>query len=292
ENLEQLAKDHKKPYRHKLIYLGWNPDFLPEYFVGILYMWVSLLAFVWIFRRLMRETIETYHLFYLLIPILAVVLMPAYFAEYYCYLYDFPHLFLFTLGLYFLASRNWTAFLILYPISCLNKETTVLLTVIYLIHFGLHSNLSWRKFGAMLVYQGLVYLTIRTWLMHVFQDLPGGWVEHHFWRNVSLMQTHTHLFYALFGIWFVLATTMPYRWNRKPQFLRDAFWIGFILLPLDLFCGYLDELRTNYEVYPVALLLVVFTLGEKIGWMTAKDRRSVEEESQTDHSSMPSQVLD
>ena len=271
DRLEDLANDRKEPYRHQLIYMGWNPELLPEYFVGMFVMWLALLGFVWAFQGLTRATIETSEKLYRLLPILALVLMPAYFAEYYCYLYDFPVLFLFCLGLYFLATENWIGFFVLYPLSCFNKETTILLTVVYCLHFTNRSSLFTKVYWLRLLYQIAFFLAIRFWLTHHFEDRPGQWQEFHLWRNTSLMQSHTHLFYALFGIWVVLAFTLPHRWNRKPHFLRHAIWIGFILLPLDALYGFLDELRTYYEVYPVALLLVVFTIGERVGWMKAKE---------------------
>lgn len=271
EDLESIAADRKKPWRHRLIYLGWNPKLLPEYLVGMAVMWASLLGFVWAFRGLIRTTIESSIWFENGVPLLALALMPIYFAEYYCYLYDFPQLFLFTLGLLLLAARRWTSFLVLYPLSCLNKETTVLLTVVFLLHFRRDAILSRGRFAAWLVYQILVFAAIRFWLMHTFADRPGDWVERYFWRNVSLIQTHTHLFYALFGVLFALALVLPHRWSRKPRFLRQAFAVGPILFVLDAFYGYLDELRTYYEVYPVALLLVVFTFGEKLGWMGSRE---------------------
>ncbi len=279
EQLNKLASDRKKPYRHFLIYLDWDPQLIPEYLVGIGVMWCSLVGFVWALRRLMRTTFVCDEIFFYVFPLVGLALMPSYFAEYYCFLYDFPNLFLFTLGLSFLASRNWIGYLVLYPLSCLNRETTLLLTVAFVLHFGIRRILPKWQFWWMMVYQAVVFMGIRFTLVRVFKDHPGEWLEFHLWRNLSLMQSHTHLFYCLFGVLFILAIAVPYRWRESPFFLRDAFWIGFILFFLDLFFGFLDELRAFYEVYPIAFLLVIFTIGEHLGWVQSRPVSLSEETS-------------
>ena len=52
------------------------------------------------------------------------------------YLYDFPQLLLFTLGLGFLYQRKWAWFYAVYVLACLNKETSVLLGVVFAVWMG------------------------------------------------------------------------------------------------------------------------------------------------------------
>ena len=58
------------------------------------------------------------------------------------YIYDFPTLALFTLGLTLLAQWKMVWFLLIFMFGCVNKETIVLLTLIYMLECAQYLQLS------------------------------------------------------------------------------------------------------------------------------------------------------
>ena len=116
--------------------LKWESEFITEYLVAMVLMYLSLIGFVYVFRKLFDEVYSSQVWFKNLISIILLFAIPAMFQPNYSnYVYDFPALFLFTFGLLLLHQRKWNYFLILFLISCFNKETTILLTLFFAIHF-------------------------------------------------------------------------------------------------------------------------------------------------------------
>src|SRR4030067_2989914 len=97
-------------------------------------MWASL----FFFQLVLRATIKSVYNFppWLsdFLPILAVIFLPAFF-KYYTYLYDFPILFLFTLSLLLLIREKPIPFLLVFILATLNKETSILLAILFVMRF-------------------------------------------------------------------------------------------------------------------------------------------------------------
>ena len=242
--------------------LKWESEYLFEYLIAVIFMWIFLIGFVYAFRKLLIELYSLPDWFTNLISLSALLALPPMF-QYYSYVYDFPTLFLFTLGLFFLIKQRWNTFLLLFFISCFNKETTILLTLIFSIHFYNGDKLSKKFYYQFITIQILIFLTIKTLLYFLFQNNPGGFVEFHLLDRNYLIFNGFSL--TTFIVWLIIIIATFSKWKVKPKFLKDALWIALPLVILTLFLGFLDELRDYYEVFPIVLLLITYNIAHIFG---------------------------
>ncbi|MFQ5805956.1 MAG: hypothetical protein ACE5I3_05855 [Phycisphaerae bacterium] len=253
--------------------LGWEREYLVEYFIAIVPLYLCLWGFVWSLRYLLRGV---YHVSAKVQDVLTLVALVGLtqFFRYYSYLYDLPNVFLFTLALALMVRSKWKSFLLVYLIACLNKETTILLTMIFAIHFLKQASMSRAVFGALLPIQLAIFGLVRLVLFVAFRDNPGSFVELHVpHHNLDLLGAYPLA--TVFG-WCGLALLLFYRWSAKPAFLRHSLWIVVPLVVLTFFFGYLDELRDYYEAYPIVLLLLLHSVSRIWGFeVTSADRMPV-----------------
>ena len=242
----------------------WESEFITEYLVAMVLMYLSLLGFVFAFRKLFDQIYSSPLWFKNIISIILLLAIPAMFQPQYSnYIYDFPTLFLFTLGLLLLKQRNWKFFLILFFIACLNKETIILLTLIFAIHFYKDAEVSRKLYYQLLGAQLILFAAIKILLYILFVNNPGGFVEFHLIdRNYLLFNGYS---LTTFTILLIIILSIFSSWSEKPKFLRDALWIAIPLLILTLFLGFFDELRDYYEVFPVVVLLISFNIAKILG---------------------------
>ena len=174
-------------------------------------------------------------------------------------IYDFPDLFLFTLGLLFLAQQKWKIFFIVYLLGCINKETMVFLSLVFAIYF--FRRMSAREFWALLMGQVIVFCVIKLWITWTFRNNPGGVVEVHLVEQVKslLYLPDFLLFYGLFAL--CVAIFVLVDWHKKPEFLRFSV-VALLpaLLVANLFFGVPYEIRTYLDVFPVLFLLSIPTV--------------------------------
>lgn len=238
--------------------LKWESEYITEYLVAMFLMYLSLLGFVYAFRKLFNEIYSSSKWFINIISIVMLFALPPMF-QYYSYVYDFPTLFLFTLGLLFLKQRNWSYFLILFFIACFNKETTILLTLVFVIHNYKDSSISKKLYTQLIAAQLAIFLMVKILLYFIFLNNAGGFVEFHLIdRNYLIFNGYS---LAVFVVMLIIFLGIFSRWNEKPKFLKDALWIAIPLIILTFFLGFLDELRDYYEVFPVVILLITWNIA-------------------------------
>jgi len=244
--------------------LKWESEFITEYLVAMILMYLALLGFVWAFRKLYDEIYSSALWFKNLISLILLLAIPSMFQPNYSnYIYDFPSLFLFTLGLLFLKQKNWKYFLILFFISCLNKETTILLTLIFAIHFYKDVTMSRKFYLRFIMVQLLLFFLVKIFLYFIFVDNPGGFVEFHLIDRSYLLFNGYSL--ITFVVLLIIFLSIFSRWSEKPKFLKDALWIAIPLIMLTLFLGFFDELRDYYEVFPIVILLLSYNIARVLG---------------------------
>lgn len=240
----------------------WESKFITEYIIAMIFMLSALIGFVYAYKYLFIAVQVCDEWFTNLSVLVTLSILPVMF-QYYSYLYDFLLLFLFTLALGLMIREKWVPFIIVYLISCFNKETTILLTLIFWIYFFKKENFPGRLFVQLLSIQFSVFVIIKIILFFVFKNNPGTFVEFHLIdHNLRIFNGFT---INTFGIWFGFILLIAYRWNEKPKFLRDAVWIIVPLLISAFFLGFIDELRDYYEVYPVIAMLIAFGVGKIMG---------------------------
>ncbi|MEJ2104373.1 MAG: hypothetical protein P8X47_07340 [Ignavibacteriaceae bacterium] len=244
--------------------LKWESEFITEYLIAMGLMYLSLLGFVYVFRRLFDEIYSSAFWFKNLISIILLFAIPAMFQPNYSnYVYDFPDLFLFTSGLLLLHQRKWNYFLILFLVSCFNKETTILLTLIFAIHFYKDLEISKIYYHRFITFQLIIFLTVKILLFILFRNNPGGFVEFHLIdRNYLLFNGYSLI---TFVILLIIILSIFSRWNEKPKFLKDSLGIAIPLIILTLLFGFFDEWRDYYEAFPIIILLISYNIGKILG---------------------------
>ena len=244
--------------------LKWESEFITEYLIGMVLMYLSLLGFVYAFRKLFDEIYTSPLWFKNVISIILLFAIPAMFQPNYSnYVYDFPALLLFTLGLLFLKQRKWIHFLILFFIACFNKETIILLTMIFAIHYYSDNEIKKKFFYQLIAVQIAIFGLIKILLLILFIENPGGFVEFHLLdRNYLLFNGYS---LSTFVVLLIIFLSIFSRWDEKPKFLKDALWIGIPLLILTLLFGFFDELRDYYEVLPIIILVISFNIAKILG---------------------------
>lgn len=240
----------------------WETDDITEYITACILMYGFLLGFLIVFRKLFKAIYNAPLWFINITTIFVLLGLPAMF-EYYSYVYDFPNLFLFTLGLYLLNQKMWKAFILLYLVSCFNKETTILLTMVFVIHYYKNQELSTYLYRNLIMIQLVIFALVKLLLYLIFLENPGPFVELHLFDRAYLLWNGYTL--KSYVIWVVIALLVFSYWNEKPKFLKDALWIAVPLILLTFSLGLWDEWRDYYEVYPVIMLLVAYTTAKLVG---------------------------
>lgn len=231
-----------------------------EYALSVVFIYAALWGFVLSFRFFYKKLYESPLYLADVATLAALIGIPAFFS--YSFIYDIPTLFLFTLGAGMMVSRKWSLYLLVFFLGCWSKETTILLTLIFVLHFYKNDQCDQTLFKKLLVAQLGIFLLVKIILEVVFYDNPGSLVEFHFIHNIlfgyqySLMQ---------FLAWIFLLLLIAYKWNKKPVFLKNALWIGVPLLILTLFLGLLHEMRDYGELYPILIGLMVHSMALIVG---------------------------
>lgn len=170
------------------------------------------------------------------------------------HIYDVGTLALTTAALGAMARGRWALYLALFAVSCLNRETTFLLLLLFVAHFGIPSS----EMASLARAQLVIYAAIRALLLWRFSTNPGAAFEIHLQEQGTLMLTYleTTLLFLIIAIG-VLAR-MRCNWPGKPILLRRAalLWLP-ALGALYLVFGYPFEFRVFFEAYPVVFLLAV-----------------------------------
>ena len=240
-------------------------DYAFEFALTVLLLFSSLLGFAYSLRRLAAVTLDLKGRGLDLVPVPALLLLPCMYT-YMNYVYDFPNLFLFTLGLVMVVERRWPAFLVVFGLATLNKETSILLTLVWLLDS--RGRLSGRRLAEGLAVQILGWAAIRGSITLLYQDNPGAVVE--WWhlhgnlalgsriianlRHRPLSDIQTKWGPKLVVVLAAVGVAVSLR--RTPVFLKRASVIVVPLFVLTLFMGTLEEARQFYEFYPIALLVL------------------------------------
>jgi hypothetical protein len=219
-----------------------------EFIVAMAVIYASIIGFALCMAALARTLYDAKPAACDAIALTAVAGLPCFFT-WYAYVYDLPHLFLFTSCLVLLARRRILPYLLVFLLTTISKETSILLVLVFILTW--EKPFHWRGGLPWLAAQGIIFLVTRLCVSLYFMGTPGSFLEVHLRHNLSLKPYSFGQFIALLAVGGAIA----FRWSQKPVFLRQALWIGGPLLVLTFLFGYLDEYRDYYEVYPVVFLL-------------------------------------
>jgi len=243
--------------------LNWEQESLPEYIVACVLMFACLCGFAGAVRYLFDGLFEAKATTREKVTLVTIGVLPEFFRHS-SHIYDFPTLLLFTLGLGLMLRRRWRTFLVVFFLSCLNKETTILLTLVFAIHFRKHSGLSASACRSLLAIQVFLFLAVKTTLAALYRNNPGELAELHlFDDNLDLIRKYPLSTVFAWGGFILLVF---YRWPDKPAFLRHSLWVLPPLLVLGMIFGLADELRIYYEACPVVALILYHSIARALHW--------------------------
>ena len=238
---------------------GWETSAAYEYNIALILMLVSFMGFAHYGAKLVMLTCkleETPIARGLLVFSILLCLPP--FFKYTSFPYDPPQMFLFTMALYLLATSRYRNFIFVFIACCINKETAILLILLYAI-------IGYKKFSSPWHYWGILfgliggYAGIKFLFTLGFRSNPGSFVELQFFHNVDLLTrgwTFTNV-----SVISIVILLLFYQWKEKPIFLKVSFLCIFPpLIIMTLFLGFIDEWRGYYEAYPIAFGLIVDSL--------------------------------
>jgi len=234
-----------------------------EFLTACVVMYGILLGFLVALRALWDEVFDAPEAVKRAVPLFALCLLPSLFV-YMNYLYDFATLLFFTLGLWLLRRRQWAAFLVVFAVSCFNKETTILLTLIMCIECaGTRGPRRLGGYRGLLAIQIALFAVSRAILYLAFHGNPGSDLEFHLVdHNLRFLKAYP---LASVMAWVLVVALVVFDWRSKPRILRNSLWMLVPLLSLAFVFGYVDELRAFYEVFPPVVLLMAYSLVRLAG---------------------------
>jgi hypothetical protein len=196
---------------------------------------------------------------------MAGLLLPLHF-NYYSYLYDPGTWVVFPLAVLFISRKQWWPLLLLFPIAVLQKETAILLVLLWMIRIrSIQQPL--KVSGAQVAVMLSVYVAIKAVITHIFIHNRGSFVEVHLFDHSLPMVVHQPLVFmgVVAGIALVVTLVRSLRFEA-PSFLQLGFGLCFAAqFGLAIFFGFVDELRGYYELLPLIMPLVVVVTVRNMG---------------------------
>jgi len=242
----------------------WEKDHVTEYLLVSIIIYFSTIGFVYSFRALLQEVFNAPSSFFWVVPFSALWGLPIFFN--FTYIYDIPQLFLFTLGLYLITKGCWKTYLFFFFLACVNKETSLLLAVVFIIHFFDQQRMNRYMYTWLILAQLFIFSAVKIIFIFIYKSNSGGIVENHLLSHLNFLMTP----YSLpdFLSWGFVILLVCIKWNLKPQFIKDALWIAVPLFILFIPFGFQNEIRIFYEVYPIFLCLIAQPLALMFGLQT------------------------
>ena len=242
--------------------VGGAPEARPyatEYGVHFVLSLFCLLGFAIVLRGMTQAVYPSYPRFVAdLAPLIAVSLIPVVFFREANLFYDPLTWFLFSLCFLFILRRRHAAYLTLFPLAVIHKETAILLVILFFLKE--RGALSKSRLLVLTTTQLIVFAVLKLALNYAFRANPGAVAESHIPYNLSSFQdpifyVKTLLVVVPFG------ALIAYHWAQKDRFLRHGFLLTLIpMITLAFTFGVLGEFRDYYEIYPLIYLLALPTV--------------------------------
>ncbi len=239
----------------------WTAEDAPEFVWSLLVMYLSLLGFLLVLSRLLRQLLVMSEPAAHAVSLVVAIGLPITYAGK-LYIYDYSQLLLFTAALSCMIRRQWPAYYLLFFLACVNKETSILLAAVFGVWQGRQvlRRINLAHFFSQ-CFIGLVVCGLIAW---IYRDNPGSGAEWHLDRNLAPPVTLlARMRLAVLAGGFLLAV-----WSIRsaPPAVGRAFLVTLMpLVVATFFLGYIDELRDYYEALPMGLCLVLLAIGRRWG---------------------------
>jgi hypothetical protein len=210
------------------------------------------------------------------IPVVVLFALPGFYGSG-SMLYDLPALCLFTLGLALIAARRHWLYALVFAACVVNKETALLLALVWVVSEARRLKLGQVAVGAAL--QVGFWLGVRGLLFLYFRNNPEQAIALHLFRNAQVLAVPGNWFLFRpvtgwlvlpmgFNVLYVLALIASlFALKKAPQFLRDAYWVVLPVFVLTWLFGNVDEMRVYYELLPIVALVLFGALYRLMGYI-------------------------
>lgn len=164
--------------------------------------------------------------------------------------YDLSTAMFFAFGLGMMAQRKWNEYFALFAFANVNRETSVLLMVVWGIYALGDKGLRGKGYWVALGYQGYLFMVIRICLMVIFANNPGVAMLIRPIENLRLFAAEPGWAVVHWIIWGAILVS-GFRFH-VPGVARVAFWVLMPALTLMyLVMGVSFEIRVFAELFPV-----------------------------------------
>lgn len=254
---------------HHVVLLGNKAEYRYEYLFVV--SWATLAlgfsALTWQ-RTLLRFMRYSEHICFL-VPVLGVLGIAPILLLHGPYVYDTTTLLLFSLATYASLAANRMFYYPVFILSALNKETALLLPLLFF--FAFDRKMSRRRLILETTLQVLLWGAWRYYLLKLYAGNQGVNLEFHLLdNNLPFFSYFSPRHLRFWGIISVAAVLIGSQWRKKPLLLRQIFVASCVfLLPLYGVFGIIDEFRALLEMYPVMFFLAAPTLLAGIGYSQA-----------------------
>lgn len=266
DKLEARKADGSWHKPKSMDHFQWNGSSIPLFVLSYLMVWGMTLWILYCWRAVLRlqqfsaVTVD-------IAPAIGLLLVPILLSKA-GWIYDFPELLFFSLGLVFFLKKQWLFYYISFALALLNKETAVLMLV-YFVPLITQARMWVLKHALLHVMMaGGILVAIR---LH-FADRTGESMQ------MNLMHNLTFLFSS--SPWFKFSDTYAYQlptprgfnflnfflyvypiWSARKVVSKAWLTVVLVMLavlfPLFLVSGFEDEFRVFLPVVPAFLIIYV-----------------------------------
>lgn len=262
EGLKEATLQFAERYKWNSVYFekkfGWEKDYLFENMVVTAIIFGLFLSTLFAFRSLIYSFYRVPMFIVDLAPLANILLLPMFFVIT-DYTYDPAVLFFSAFLLLLIQKRSHLWFLLIFILACVNKETAVLFSFIFLLkEYGRMSD--WHLTGWMVLFLTIA-MAIKLTLFEIYKDNNGNFLSMHLshnWDTLIFNSSYPPYLHFATILW---AFLLIFQWTRKPSFLRKAFLVIFIPeFMLGVFFGWIEEIRIFLDAYPMMFLLGLPTI--------------------------------
>ena len=198
--------------------------------------------------------------------------------------YDLCTTFLSCLTFLMLAQSRWRAFLFVFFLACVNKETALLTTTVFIVYMWASGQWRSRLFFALTSAQFLIFAVTKFTISYLLRTNPGELLEFHLFDiNTPLFAQWVRVGFdpQFFLICCAYVVAIFYQWTRKPLILRSWLFLAVPLLSLDFF-GVFNEWRQTPS------LRSWLPVGDRFRRSHLRSQATLKSDDQCEPSSRPS----
>lgn len=258
------------PVGKKLLPPGMPATSRPIYYYYLALLYIGCLFLYGVLsRRLFEDLFGSNRFFGPLIPSIALFLLFPMLSYRTAHLYDFGVLAIMSALLHAMAAERHRLFLLLFAVSCFNKETTILITLAYAFYF--FDRMPRRRFLIFVSIQLFLLIIIYGGLRYYFSTNPGdvdGVIEAYSTGKLTKGSDRSTYYlkeqfwwiagrnFSDYSSFIILLLLISYCWREKPVFLRRTAVMLVGNAVLFIFACTPGEFRDFYESLPLLTLFV------------------------------------